>query len=50
MRNIVIHAYFAVDLQIVWRTVQEELPKLKQQIDQLLSQPPPASEPEPRSR
>ena len=40
MRNVVIHAYFAVDLQVVWRTVQEDLPKLKQQIDQLLSQPP----------
>jgi uncharacterized protein with HEPN domain len=38
MRNIVIHAYFAVDLQIVWRTVQEDLPKLKQQVDQLLQQ------------
>ena len=36
MRNIVIHAYFAVDLQIVWPTVQEDLPKLKQQVDQLL--------------
>jgi uncharacterized protein with HEPN domain len=47
MRNVVIHAYFAVDLQIVWRTVQEDLPKLKQQIDQLLNQPP---EPQPRSR
>lgn len=36
MRNIVIHAYFAVDLQIVWRTVQEDLPRLKQQVDKLL--------------
>jgi uncharacterized protein with HEPN domain len=50
MRNVVIHAYFAVDLEVVWRTVQEDLPKLKQQIDQLLSQPPSAPEPEPRSR
>jgi uncharacterized protein with HEPN domain len=50
MRNVIIHAYFAVDLQVVWRTVQEDLPKLKQQIDQLLSQPPTAPEPEPRSR
>jgi uncharacterized protein with HEPN domain len=50
MRNIVIHAYFAVDLQIVWRTVQEDLPKLKQQIDQLLNQPSTAPEPQPRSR
>jgi uncharacterized protein with HEPN domain len=50
MRNVVIHAYFAVQLQVVWRTVQEDLPKLKQQIDQLLSQPPSAPEPQPRSR
>ena len=50
MRNVVIHAYFAVDLQVVWRTVQEDLPNLKQQIDQLLSEPPRAPEPEPRSR
>ena len=35
--NIVIHAYFDVQLQVVWRTVQEDLPKLKHQIDQLLS-------------
>jgi uncharacterized protein with HEPN domain len=51
MRNIVIHAYFNVDLTIVWRTVQEDLPRLKQQIDQLLSQhppvPPPDQQPEP---
>jgi uncharacterized protein with HEPN domain len=40
MRNLVIHAYFAVNLQIVWRTVQEDLPKLKQQIDALLKPPP----------
>lgn len=54
MRNIVIHAYFNVDLTTVWRTVQEDLPKLKQQIDQLRSQhppTPPAQQPEPgRSR
>ena len=24
MRNVVIHASFAVDLQVVWRTVQED--------------------------
>jgi uncharacterized protein with HEPN domain len=38
MRNIVIHDYFNVDLITIWRTVQEDLPKLKQQIDQLLTQ------------
>jgi uncharacterized protein with HEPN domain len=38
MRNIVIHAYFDVDLEIVWQTVHEDLPKLKQQIDHLLTE------------
>ena len=38
MRNIVVHAYFNVDVTTVWRTVREDLPRLKQQIDQLLLQ------------
>jgi uncharacterized protein with HEPN domain len=38
MRNAVVHAYFDVQLQVVWRTVQEDLPKLKQQVDHLLNQ------------
>jgi uncharacterized protein with HEPN domain len=28
MRNRIVHAYFDVDLDIVWRTVTEELPPL----------------------
>jgi uncharacterized protein with HEPN domain len=36
MRNIVIHEYFFVDLKIVWTTVKDDLPRLKQQIDALL--------------
>ena len=35
MRNIAIHEYFFVDLEIVWTTVKNDLPKLKQQIDAL---------------
>jgi uncharacterized protein with HEPN domain len=50
MRNKMIHNYFAVDVNIVWDTVKNDLPPLKQQIDQLLSQLPPAPEPEPPSR
>jgi uncharacterized protein with HEPN domain len=38
MRNAVIHAYFNVDSATVWRTVQDDLPKLKQQIDHLLTE------------
>jgi uncharacterized protein with HEPN domain len=36
MRNIAIHEYFFVDLEIVWTTVRNDFPKLKLQIDALL--------------
>jgi uncharacterized protein with HEPN domain len=36
MRNIAIHEYFFVDIEIVWSTVKVDFPKLKQQIDALL--------------
>jgi uncharacterized protein with HEPN domain len=36
MRNKVIHAYFDVELPMVWSSVKDDLPKLKQQIDRLL--------------
>jgi uncharacterized protein with HEPN domain len=36
MRNVAVHEYFFVDLEIVWTTIKNDLPKLKQQIDHLL--------------
>jgi len=36
MRNVAIHEYFFVNLEIVWTTVKDDLPKLKQQVDALL--------------
>jgi uncharacterized protein with HEPN domain len=36
MRNAVIHGYFGVDNQVVWRTVQEDLPALKAQLEQII--------------
>ena len=36
MRNVAIHEYFFVDLEIVWKTLRDDLPQLKQQIDALL--------------
>ncbi|MEK6809334.1 MAG: DUF86 domain-containing protein [Nanoarchaeota archaeon] len=36
MRDILIHAYFGVDLEKVWYTIKEELPVLKKQIQQIL--------------
>jgi uncharacterized protein with HEPN domain len=29
MRNVVIHDYFGVDQEVIWRTVREDLPDLK---------------------
>jgi len=36
MRNRLIHPYFDVDRDIVWRTVTDELPSLQSQLLQLL--------------
>ncbi len=32
MRNVLIHAYFKIDSEIVWSAVQDDLPILEQQI------------------
>lgn len=37
MRNKVIHNYFDVSLRVVWNTIKHDLPRLKQQIDALLT-------------
>ncbi len=37
MRNVLIHAYSGVDLETVWRTVQEDLPPLCDSIRQALA-------------
>lgn len=35
-RNILIHHYFGIDLEIVWDTVIKSIPEFKKQIEQLL--------------
>jgi len=37
MRNILVHDYFAVDLDVVWATVQRDLPELKSRISNLVA-------------
>lgn len=39
MRNALSHGYFKVDLEIVWNTIQYDLPELEQQILRLWQQP-----------
>lgn len=36
MRDKLIHEYFGVDLYMVWSVVEDELPELREQIDELL--------------
>lgn len=36
MRNRIVHDYFEVDIEVVWQTVQRDLPVLRQQIEALL--------------
>jgi len=32
IRNILVHEYFGVDLEILWKTVKEDLPDLKERL------------------
>ena len=38
MRNLLIHEYFFVNLEIVWSTVKNDLPPLQEQIQAVLIQ------------
>ena len=33
MRDILIHQYFGIDLDLTWETINKDLPKLKKQIE-----------------
>jgi uncharacterized protein with HEPN domain len=35
MRNVLIHEYFGVDLQIIWQTVRSDLPALRAELERL---------------
>lgn len=51
MRNRMIHNYFEVNIDVLWGTVKNDLPGLKQQIDDLLNRQQGVAPPEPgRSR
>lgn len=36
MRDVLIHEYFGVDLILVWKIINKDIPKLKKQIAELL--------------
>jgi uncharacterized protein with HEPN domain len=35
-RNLLVHEYFRIDLNLIWQIVERELPNLKQQINNIL--------------
>jgi hypothetical protein len=35
VRNKILHEYFGVDVEILWQTIQEDLPSLKSQVKRL---------------
>ena len=35
MRDVLIHGYFGVDLELTWKTVKEDLPKLKNKLSEM---------------
>lgn len=37
MRNALAHGYFKVDLEIVWKTIQNDLPGLERQVQELVA-------------
>jgi len=37
LRDILIHSYFGVDIEIIWSIIQNNLPELKEQIDNILN-------------
>lgn len=37
-RDVLIHAYFGVDLNVIWNTVNERLPELKKDIEKILEE------------
>lgn len=38
MRNRLIHGYFDIDLDIVWNTVENNIPQLKQDLEMIIEQ------------
>lgn len=37
MRNVLAHRYFALDSAIIWRTITDDLPKLKRVLQDVLA-------------
>ena len=39
LRNVIVHGYFGIDLEIVWGVIERDLPALKKLVQELLATP-----------
>ena len=37
LRNVIVHEYFGIDLEVLWGVVERDLPKLKRLVEQTLA-------------
>ncbi|MGB9596009.1 MAG: DUF86 domain-containing protein, partial [Candidatus Poribacteria bacterium] len=37
LRNIIAHQYFDIDLRIIWRIINDQIPELKEHLQRILS-------------
>ncbi len=37
LRNVIVHEYFGVDLEVVWRVIEHDLPALKRRVQEILA-------------
>ena len=37
IRNVIVHEYYRMDEEIIWETIRDDLPSLKGQIEQIIS-------------
>lgn len=39
MRDIIVHAYFALDLDILWSAIRDDVPHLRREVQRILGEP-----------
>ncbi|MFN3407341.1 MAG: DUF86 domain-containing protein, partial [Caldimicrobium sp.] len=38
LRNVIIHGYFIVDLEIIWKIIKDQIPQLKERLKAILEE------------
>ena len=38
MRDVLIHQYHGIDLEVVWQTINQDLPEVGQRIEQIIEE------------